>query len=461
MPEIVAENISIIESDELEGATRMDAEYYQPEYLTVDNKIRKHRFVLLEDVAKKVSDGTHFTPHYTETGFPFLSALNVIENWLDLSAGHNYISESEHSKIYKRCDPKQGDILIRKVGVGPRWACVIPNGVPEFSIFVSVALVRVFYSKINPLYLSAFINSYYGQAQLFRFNKGISQPDLHLEEIKRLKIPLAGDGFQSEIEQIVTDAWKNFNHAEILYSQAEALLLEELGLKNVDLSHEPCYEVNSADTLSASRIDAEYYQPKYEKLLSILQKKAHYCKHVKDFRNFNDRGLQPVYAEDGKLKVINSKHILEQHLDYDNFERTDDRNWNLQNSARVFKYDILIYTTGANVGRTNVYFDDDKALASNHVNILRLREENPLYVCVVLNSLIGRLQTRHLVTGSAQVELYSSDIDKFLIPFIDVKKQEKIASLVEESYTAKRKAKSLLDDAKRKVEELIERESEK
>ncbi|KKO19977.1 MAG: hypothetical protein L3J18_11095 [Candidatus Brocadia sp.] len=35
---------------------------------------------------------------------------------------------------------------------------------------------------------------------------------------------------------------------------------------------------------------------------------------------------------------INSKHILEQHPGYENFERTDEQNWNLQREARVFKY---------------------------------------------------------------------------------------------------------------------------
>ncbi|OQZ00857.1 MAG: hypothetical protein B6D35_05085 [Candidatus Brocadia sp. UTAMX2] len=35
---------------------------------------------------------------------------------------------------------------------------------------------------------------------------------------------------------------------------------------------------------------------------------------------------------------VNSKRILEQHLGYENFERTDEQNWNLQSEARVFKY---------------------------------------------------------------------------------------------------------------------------
>ena len=41
-----------------------------------------------------------------------------------------------------------------------------------------------------------------------------------------------------------------------------------------------------------------------------------------------------------------------------------------------------------------------------HVNILRVENANPVYVAFVLNSLIGRMQTKQVVTGSAQAELY-------------------------------------------------------
>jgi restriction endonuclease S subunit len=102
-------------------------------------------------------------------------------------------------------------------------------------------------------------------------------------------------------------------------------------------------------------------------------------------------------------------------------------------------------------------FENERALASNHVHILRPREESPIYVGVVLNSIIGRLQTRRLVTGSAQVELYPGDIDKFIIPFVDIRKQEQISNLIEESYRARREAKTLLEEAKKKVEEIIEK----
>ena len=183
---------------------------------------------------------------------------------------------------------------------------------------------------------------------------------------------------------------------------------------------------------------------------------AEYIKRIKDIQLHNGRGLQPDYAENGELNVINSRHILERELDYKNFEKTNIDSWDTQVKARIYRNDILTYTTGANIGRTQVYLSDEKALASNHVNILRIENENPVYVAFVLNSKIGRLQTEQLSAGSAQQELYPKDIDNFYIPLINKDTQTQIADLVQQSFALKAKSERLLETAKRAVEIAIE-----
>jgi hypothetical protein len=117
-----------------------------------------------------------------------------------------------------------------------------------------------------------------------------------------------------------------------------------------------------------------------------------------------------------------------------------------------------VYTTGANIGRTNVYQSDKKALASNHVNILRVKDEDPYYVSFVMNSLIGRMQTDKLSAGSAQAELYPKDIAQFLIPFVDKETQLKIREKIISSLALKKRSATLLETAKRAVEIAIEQD---
>jgi len=156
------------------------------------------------------------------------------------------------------------------------------------------------------------------------------------------------------------------------------------------------------------------------------------------------------------LDVINSQHILEDGLDYDNFAKADISCWDTQARARVFKDDILIYTTGANIGRTAIYLNDKQAIASNHVNILRLNVSNKLYAAFVLNSLVGRLQTEKLSAGSAQQELYPKDIEQFYIPFVDNACQTRIAEKIRQSFTLRAQSQHLLALAQRAVETAIE-----
>ncbi len=166
--------------------------------------------------------------------------------------------------------------------------------------------------------------------------------------------------------------------------------------------------------------------------------------------------MQPLYDELGTLSVINSRHILETELDYKNFEKTSAENWKIQERAQVFENDILTYTTGANIGRTQVYLSNERALASNHVNMIRLSQGNPIYVAFVINSQIGRLQTDQLSAGSAQQELYPKDLEQFYIPFVEPELENKIIEQVLQGNVLKTQSEQLLEKAKRAVEVAIE-----
>jgi hypothetical protein len=263
------------------------------------------------------------------------------------------------------------------------------------------------------------------------------------------------------IENIFKELSTFRNLSNEIYQQSEDLLLSELNLKDWQPTEETIAVKSFKESfLSCDRLDAEYYQPKYDELIQIIHSYSTYTKTIKEIQIFNTRGLQPIYSQNGTLNVINSRHILEQHLDYDNFEKTNVENWNTQEKARVYKNDILIYTTGANIGRTNVYLSDEQAIASNHVNILRLKKENQIYVGFVINSIIGRLQTEKLSAGSAQAELYPKDIDNFVIPFISGDKQQQIIDKYVMSLEQKQKSKQLLEIAKIGVERAIETDEE-
>ena len=59
------------------------------------------------------------------------------------------------------------------------------------------------------------------------------------------------------------ESWHEFERSNLLYSQAENLLLEELGLKDYKSENELWSVVNLSEVKNANRMDAEYFQSKY------------------------------------------------------------------------------------------------------------------------------------------------------------------------------------------------------
>jgi len=85
--------------------------------------------------------------------------------------------------------------------------------------------------------------------------------------------------------------------------------------------------------------------------------------------------------------------------------------------------------------------------------------ESPLreYVQVVLRSIVGKLQFEKPTTGTSYPTIEDEDVKNILIPMLPKMTQQKIADLVRQSHEARKKSKQLLEEAKHKVEEMIEK----
>ena len=331
---------------------RIESEYFTQELIALDRLIDSKNFVPLKDVSSKISDGTHFTPEYVSKGVPFLSAINVKSNVFDLNAGFQHITQEAHNALYRRCDPREGDVLVRKVGAGARMACVIPQLGFQFSIFVSVAMIRT--KGIDPYYLSTFINTRIGQRQLLRFNKGIGQPDLHLEDLARLRIFRASCEFQSEIARVVIKANWLIESATVQYGEAEQSLLSELGLDGWTPTEESVSVKNCSDFMSAGRFDAEYFQPKYDDYFNMITKYRNGHKRLGDLTIQNttqcDKTVSDYdYIEIGDVDVGNATYCST-HLSVDD----------LPANAKIMahKGDLIISKVRPNRGAVAIIEDD-------------------------------------------------------------------------------------------------------
>ena len=142
----------------------------------------------LEELTTRVTDGIHLKPVYTESGVPFISVKDVTTRRLRFD-DCRYISSADHERFTKRCKPEYLDILYTKVGATYGRAAVVDTD-REFSIYVSVCLIKPNKSLVEPLYLSETMNSPAVKNQADQRIKGIGVPDLHLDQIREFLVSL-------------------------------------------------------------------------------------------------------------------------------------------------------------------------------------------------------------------------------------------------------------------------------
>lgn len=144
-------------------------------------------WVKLEDICLKITDGTHSTPKYTNFGIPFISVKDVSSGYIDFS-NTKFISKEEHDKLFERCNPEFGDLLITKVGTTGVPAII--NTTEQFSLFVSVALLKINNKKINNKFLYYFLKSPIVQKQVKENTRGVGNKNWVLDAIKKTILPL-------------------------------------------------------------------------------------------------------------------------------------------------------------------------------------------------------------------------------------------------------------------------------
>ena len=188
--EVQQEIVSEIEGYQrvIDGA-RAVIDNYRPQIVVDPEWLIKE----LSEVAVKITDGTHTTPNYTDSGIPFLRVTDITKS----NTSKKFISEEEHMELIKRCHPQKGDVLYSKNGtIG--IAKVVDWG-EDFSIFVSLALIKPRRELVDSRYLECFLNSDTAYEQATSRSKSGTVTNLHLVDIKTIQIPLPSLTKQQEI----------------------------------------------------------------------------------------------------------------------------------------------------------------------------------------------------------------------------------------------------------------------
>ena len=145
------------------------------------------KWVSLGSILNKLTDGTHKTPKYTTDGIKFVSVKDMSNGVLSLE-NTKFISEEEHQELYARCNPEKGDILLSKVGTTGVPAIV--NTTEQFSLFVSVALLKFDRECIDLKFLYYMLMSPLVQTQATENTRGVGNKNWVLDAIANTMVVL-------------------------------------------------------------------------------------------------------------------------------------------------------------------------------------------------------------------------------------------------------------------------------
>jgi type I restriction enzyme S subunit len=158
----------------------------------------------LADLCLKIQDGTHFSPRTGGHDYLYLTSKNVRFGFLDISTAA-YVDAVQHEAIYKRCDVKQGDLLLTKDGANTGNAALNTLN-DQFSLLSSVAFLRFDAKKHNAGYFLQQVLSTQGQRRMKDAMSGNAITRLTLEKIRKLIFPTAPLPEQNAIAEALSDA---------------------------------------------------------------------------------------------------------------------------------------------------------------------------------------------------------------------------------------------------------------
>ena len=126
--------------------------------------------------------------------------------------------------------------------------------------------------------------------------------------------------------------------------------------------------------------------------------------------------------------------------------------------------DTILFSKDGSVGIAYKVERDMKVITSGallHLMVKNPDEVLPDYLTLVLNSKVVQLQAERDSSGAIIQHWKPSEIEKVLIPVLDIVTQKQISSKVQESFVLRQRSEELLEYAKRAVEVAIEEGEEK
>jgi len=412
---------------------RIDCNYYKVKYIEDDKLIQRGPYRTIGELLRNKKDltggATPLGANYLNDGVKFIRTQNVECNWINLD-DVVYISDKVHNTLLKRSILEENDVLLTITGANfgksaPVRKQCLPANISQHSVRIHLK------DKIDPYFLSSYLNCSYGQSQIYKHSVGFTRPAIDYIGIKQIKIPTPHPKVQKYIGNKVRQAERLREEAKVLKEEAWKLFLENFQ----DVVNYEKVKINSKwvsnDYLTENNVIPNFY--KQFDLFKIKDKEFVYFEALqqdikcgipvkKDMRLGSE---YPFYGASGIVDSIGEYN---------------------------FDGDYLIIAQDGSIGEVNVA--RGKFWANNHVWVVTIRDGWDLEFLQLYLQFYPFWVS--VTTGSVVPKVTSENLKKVLVPKTDYDLQEKIGLCIRKSKNDEEVAANLIQEAKKDVEDLIE-----
>jgi type I restriction enzyme S subunit len=313
---------------------------------------------------------------------------------------------------------------------------------------------------VDPYYLMIFLRCKYGFEQLYRQRELTIQFQLTLPRVKDIDVFLPSDNFQRAIRSAGINYILLHNESKRIYQSAEQLLLSTVSRSDFTQSQPDVSVKLFSESFAASgRLDAEYYQPKYDELFASLSKQETQPLGGKNGIATIKKSIEPgseAYCDEG-IPFIRVSDITKFGITDPEIKLSRDV---VPNITVLFpRRDTILFSKDGSVGIAYKVECNLNAVTSGALLHLTVKDPGkilPDYLTLVLNSKVVQMQAERDSNGAIIQHWKPSEIEKVVIPVLDIGIQKQIAAKVQESFSLRHQSERLLENAKCAVEIAIE-----
>ena len=426
----------------------MESEFYNSNTVSYKNTVKASHIIDFSQygTSKELNEMGEGYPvlRLNEFNYSFISHPDKYCSLLDIDAYHGL-------------QLKKDDVLICRTNGNPKFvgrSAIVPKDY-DYAFASYLFRIRPNRKYINSATLVAFLNSKYGRLEIEKYSMVGNQANFSPAKFREISIPVFSKDLNDKIEDITYRAFQKLEMSESLYSEAANNMLECLDLNDFTASSNSCNVKTLKESfIETGRLDAEYYQPKYDDILHHIQAYKYGSKNLAEICDIKEENFTP--KDDTTYKYVELANIGK----YGNIIGcSQQKGEDLPSRARriVSKNDVVISSLEGSLDSCALVEEDyDGALCSTGFYVLKSSVLNSETLLVLFKSPLVKELMRKGCSGTILTAIGRQELERIPIPLIRQEIQDEIAQHVQSSISLRKESQQLLEYAKLTVEGAIQ-----